>query len=229
MKILIVSATHFEVLPLLQQLPKLYKKESETLFKNEQHEIRVLITGIGLMHTAFALGHLLTTYRPDIALNAGLAGAFDRNLKIGEVVHVVAETQGDLGVEEHNGDYTDIFELGLMNSNQAPYINGRLYNADISGFDFLPAVRGISVNKVHGTAESIEKILAKYQPDVETMEGAAFFLACIQATVPFMEIRSISNYVEPRNKENWNIPLAIDNLNRTIADIIEILTAPEEA
>ncbi len=189
MKILFVAATRFEILPLLNFLEEKFNKKDETLYSNGEHELKILITGVGLLHTAFALGHLLTNYRPDIAINAGLAGAFDRNIKIGEVVNVVAELQGDLGVEENNGDFTDMFELGLLNMNDKPYVNGRLYNTGISGFDFLSAVRGISVNKVHGTNISIEKIQNKYQPDVESMEGAAFFFACLQAEIPFLEIR----------------------------------------
>jgi futalosine hydrolase len=31
--------------------------------------------------------------------------------------------------------------------------------------------------------------------------------------IPCIQLRSISNYVEPRNRSNWNIPLAIKALN----------------
>ena len=55
------------------------------------------------------------------------------------------------------------------------------------------------------------------------MEGAAFFYVCLQEKIPFLQIRSISNYVEKRNKSNWNIPLAIDNLNVVLLDIINSL------
>jgi futalosine hydrolase len=82
---------------------------------------------------------------------------------------------------------------------------------------------------VHGYLESIDKIVAKYQPDVESMEGAAFFFSCLQAKIPFLEIRGISNYVEPRNRENWCIGLAIENLNTTVLDIIELMTAEAES
>lgn len=225
MKILIVSATQFEILPLLEELPQRFKQIKSDVFNNEKHEIKILITGVGLTHTSFALGWVLSTYKPDLAINAGLCGAFDKNLKIGEVVNVVAESFGDLGVEERDGRFTDVFELGLINENEKPFVNSRLYNAEISGFDFLPAVRGLTVNKVHGFSVSIDKIIEKYQADIESMEGAAFYFACLQAAIPFMEIRSVSNYVEPRNKENWSIPLAIDNLNVTLLDLLDILTA----
>jgi len=45
------------------------------------------------------------------------------------------------------------------------------------------------------------------------MEGAAVFYACKRENIDCLQIRSVSNYVEPRNKENWQIGLAIRNLN----------------
>jgi futalosine hydrolase len=48
---------------------------------------------------------------------------------------------------------------------------------------------------------------------IESMEGAAFFYACRQAGVPCMQIRAVSNYVEKRNRDNWQIGLAVKNLN----------------
>jgi futalosine hydrolase len=228
MKILLVSATQFEILPILQKLSEKFKSKDNSTFFNDKHEIKILVTGVGLTHTAFALGWTLSTYRPDLCINAGLAGAFDRNLKLAEVVNVVAESFGDLGVEERDGSFTDMLELGLIKENEFPFVNGRLYNSEISGFDFLPAVRSISVNKVHGYSQSIERIVEKYHADVESMEGAAFFFSCLQARVSFIEIRAISNYVEPRNRENWCIGPAIENLNQTLVDIIELLTNESE-
>ena len=57
------------------------------------------------------------------------------------------------------------------------------------------------------------------------MEGAAFFYACLLAKIPFLEIRSISNYVEARNRETWNLPLAINNLNQILIEILEAFRA----
>jgi len=229
MKILLVAATQFEILPLLQSFADKFKLKEHNIYFNHQHEIKILITGVGLTHTAFALGWTLSTYRPNLCINLGLAGAFDKNIQLGSVVNVVAQCFGDLGVEEKDGSFTDMFELGLLKYNETPFVNGRLYNSEISGFDFLPSVRSISVNKVHGYLESIDKIIAKYQPDIESMEGAAFFFSCLQAKVPFLEIRGISNYVEPRNRENWCIGPAIENLNSTVLDIIELMTTEEES
>jgi hypothetical protein len=40
---------------------------------------------------------------------------------------------------------------------------------------------------------------------------------------PCCEIRAISNYVEPRNFSDWDIPLALENLkNRSLSIINDI-------
>ena len=45
------------------------------------------------------------------------------------------------------------------------------------------------------------------------MEGAAVFRVCNDFNIPCMQIRSVSNFVGERNKKNWNIDLAVKNLN----------------
>ena len=220
MLLTIVAATPFEITPLNQFLNTNFTKKSNTFFESNELKIRLLITGVGLTHTAFALGKYLAKAKPDLLLNAGVAGAFNKSLSIGDVVHVISERFADLGVEEANGKFTDVHEMGLIPMDEAPFEAGFMTNRDAGNHRFLPTVHGITVHKVHGTANSIKAIESKYAADVETMEGAAVFFACLKEKVPFLEIRSISNYVEPRNKENWNLPLAIDNLNKVLIELL---------
>ena len=77
------------------------------------------------------------------------------------------------------------------------------------------------MNTVHGNLQHIMEIKARLNPVVESMEGAAVFYACEQAFIPSLQVRSISNYVEERNKQAWKIGLAIKNLNNWA---IEFLT-----
>jgi futalosine hydrolase len=85
----------------------------------------------------------------------------------------------------------------------------------------------LTVNKVHGYDASIDLMQKKYNCDLETMEGAAFFYVCLMENVSFLQIRSVSNYVEPRNKENWDIPLAINNLNDVLKEVIQVMMLAE--
>jgi futalosine hydrolase len=55
------------------------------------------------------------------------------------------------------------------------------------------------------------------------MEGAAFMMVCQKFNITFIQIRSISNYVEERDKEKWDLDLAIKNLNNQLRTIINDL------
>ena len=84
----------------------------------------------------------------------------------------------------------------------------------------MKQVKSITVNTVHGNEKSIKNIVRRLNPDIENMEGAAVFKVCETFNIPCIQIRAISNYVEKRNKESWNIPLAIQNLNIEVEKII---------
>lgn len=226
MNVLLVAATPFELAPTLQFLEQQFTPAENNAFIMDGMKLTPLVTGIGIAQTAWHLGRYLATQKVDLALNAGVAGSFVSSLKPGDVVQVITEQFGDLGVEEANGGFTDLFQLGLADPGMPPFLHGKLYNPAASQSQFLPTAHGLTVNRVHGTANSIAAIRRAY-PDVtaETMEGAAFFFSCLSDQVPFLAIRSISNYVEPRNRANWKLDLAIENLNLVLIEMIQSLLA----
>ncbi|GAB62751.1 MAG: futalosine hydrolase [Candidatus Jettenia sp.] len=224
MKVLIVAATYFEIKPLLLSFGQTDDEEfSMKTFQYHQLSLDVLITGVGLMQTAYFMGKAFVNTTYDLALNFGIAGSFNKNISIGEVVNVTEEQIADLGAEDKEG-FLDVIELKLLNPNRFPYNSGKLINKTPDWAQEIPnlraTVKGISVNTVHGNQYSIDKIIQKYQPDLESMEGAAFLYACLIEHIPCLQIRAISNYIENRNKGTWNIPLAIENLNETAMKII---------
>ncbi|MCF6159070.1 MAG: futalosine hydrolase [wastewater metagenome] len=223
MRILVVSATYFEIEPLLLSIGyKEGEKFTIKTFHYHQSSIDVLITGVGLMHTAYCMGKTLARQKYDLAVNFGIAGSFRRDISIGEVVNVTEEQIADLGIEDKE-NFLDIIELNLLHPDQFPYNSGKLVNKpphSIYKIPELKKVKGISVNTAHGNQVTINTVLQKYQPDVESMEGAAFLYACLHEHVPCLQIRGISNYVEHLNKDTWDIPLAIKNLNKTARKII---------
>ncbi len=202
MKILIVAATQAEIQPLLNH------------FGEETFD--VLITGVGIVATAFALGQRFTQQKYDLAINLGIAGSFDRSLSLGEVVEVEQDTLSELGAEDDN-QFLPIEVLGFGESTFRSTYPMLL----------LPAkkVRAITVNTIHGEENSIQKIIERLNPQLESMEGAAFFYACKNSMVPAIQIRSVSNYVEKRNRENWKIGLAVKNLNNFAIELLGKLSS----
>lgn len=229
MRILIVSATRLEIRPLLSFLGCAEDEHFSTRnFHFHRLNLDILITGVGLMHTAFFMGKTLACNQYDLAVNLGIAGSFQKTLSIGEVVNVTEERIADLGVEGED-NFSDIVELNLLNPDQFPYKSGKLVNRAcdvVPEVANLKKVKGVSVNKANGNQCTIDKIIQKYYPDVESMEGAAFLYACLCENIPCLQIRAISNYIEQLNKEAWNIPLAVQNLNETAIKLVNLLTNP---
>jgi futalosine hydrolase len=217
-----------EIRPFLEGLP-LIDKQNEYLsrYQLKNSIIDILITGVGMVPTAYFLGKQLAGQRYDLVINAGIAGTFSRELQLGTVVNVVEDCVPELGAED--GDqFLSIFELGLADPDSSPYVHGKLVN-DIFGKDLginleiirnLPKVTGITSNTIRGNAESIIRIRKIAKVDLESMEGAAFFYACLSAGVPCLQIRAISNLVEERNKTHWKLPLALKNLNKLLMECV---------
>ena len=222
MNITLVSATPFEVAPTIQWLESLSSPGSNNEFTIGGHRISVLVTGVGPVVTTWKLAGYLYGNKPDLMINAGIAGAYDRSLALGEVVLVGEEQLADTGAEESDGRLISLFDMNLLDPDEFPYRGGRLVNPDTENVHFLRQVRGLTVSRATGTEASISALTSKY-PDAQTesMEGAAVFYCCLLSGVRFLEIRSVSNYVEPRNRAGWNIPLAISSLNDVLKELLK--------
>ena len=226
MEILLVAATWMEVNLLVDELEKTGEKSH--LFK-EYHlgdiDVDVLITGIGTTFTTFHLTNTLKDKHYNMVINIGIAGSLTRELNIGDVVNVIYDEFADLGIETQH-EFLTLFEAGFMNINEYPFENGILKATYSDGWIDLKKVRGITANRSHGNQSSIVHLHTKYSAHTESTEGAAVFYVCKWLGVDCYQIRSISNYVEPRDSSKWNIPLALENLKESILELIRNITVP---
>lgn len=223
MKILIVASTIQEVLPFIESA-QLKEKTKNKLYVGEYklNQIDLLITGIGMVATTYNLTKAFASNSYDLAINIGIAGSFKKYISLGEVVNVEEDRFSEIGVEDGD-DFISMDELNLNNIGTTDCkVKMETPSSKVLKIPkSIKNVKGITVNTVHGNEKSISKIVEKYNPDIETMEGAAFMYVCEAENVNFLQIRSISNYVEKRNKEKWNISLAIDNHNYTLLSLLE--------
>lgn len=217
-KILLCSATLQEIAPFLKWAKQHFDvqktEKNYWIFKTKKQEWHILITGVGMVNTAYSLGKWHASFF-DWALNVGIAGAFDRSLNIGECVVVLKEVFSELGAEDGTG-FLPLSALGLGKEVVTPK---KLHIPQF--FSSLKKVNGITVNKVLGHTKSVMLVRRLFNPQIETMEGAAFYLACQQNKWRCLELRAISNYVKRRNKSEWNISLAITNLNQCLIQYIQ--------
>lgn len=225
MKILLVSATTFEITPLIEQLGSAEMLTTHlSRYHTKEHQIDILITGVGMVFTTFHVSTLLAQQNYDFAINAGVAGAIDKQLALGEVVQIIQDYFFEFGAENHD-QWLSISDLGLISRLDLPYTEKGLKNIHVPlwlPLKELKQVKGHTVNKVHGNEQSIKSMLTKTNAQVESMEGAAFLYCCMQYQLPCAQIRAISNYVEPRNKAQWQMKEAISNLNTLLITCFSI-------
>jgi futalosine hydrolase len=208
-RILIVAATDGEVAPILQRMYSTPTSDTcVDTYTHGPHEIDVLITGVGMVATAAWCSRALTQSSYDLALNLGVCGSFDSFIEPGTVVHVVSDRLAELGAEDGDAFLT-LEDLQLPGESE--FVN--LDPPANSGLEQLPTVTGITVNTVHGSERSIKLVTERFNPQVESMEGAAFMSACLIHKVPFAQVRAVSNLVEQRNRESWKMAEAIQNLS----------------
>lgn len=212
MNLLLTAATVGEIQPLIDHFS--LKEGKNEVFN---HQVTVLISGVGMTAAAFALGKILASSDFDLAVNAGIAGSFNREIVIGDVLSVQEDIFAELGADD-NGRFISLDELGFETNHVFP-----IAPAENQSFSSLKKVKSITVNKVNGSSEAIESAFSRWHPDIESMEGAAFFYACSQEKLPSVQLRAISNYVEIRNRGNWNIGLAVKNLNLVLIDFLDNL------
>jgi len=205
--ILLVSATTFEIQPTIDWIEQ----------QNLTTKVKVLITGVGSPATIFSTMKCIAEEKPELIIQAGIAGTFKPEINIGEVVIVETEQWCDLGIED-NDEFHNLFEMQFAKPNELPYSNGVIAckYPKLNALEQLRKVHAVTSNTAHGNQISIDKIIKNYNPDIETMEGAAVAYICAMEKISFLQIRSISNIVEPRNREAWNIQLAVKNLNKTL-------------
>jgi len=220
-KILIVSATGAEIKGLLSDDAPIPVAGEPFLIPNDDAaDVYGLVTGVGSVATAFHMANVLAFNTYDLLLNIGLAGSFNRDFALGEVFQVTSDCFADLGAVD-NDRFLSLIELGLMGSDEFPYTNGQLIPSTVNGLSTgLKMASSITVNTVHGDAEGIAAVQKLFPADLESMEGAAFFYACMMKNIPCVQVRAVSNYVEPRNRAAWQIKPALENLWSEVGRII---------
>ena len=219
MNTLLVCSTPIEIKPILD-LKEIVPKNGviQTLSKS----VSVLISEVGIVHATYNLTKNLDQIKKNkfCVLNVGVCGSFHKNFNIGSLVSVKSDQFSDLGAED-NKKHLSIFEMGLLNENEHPFQQGKLILDDIIP-TALPKVNGITVNCATGSSSTLQRLKTTLDPDIETMEGAAVAFVCKKEAIPISQIRAISNYVEKRNTKNWNIPLAVENLNKYLLKSLAI-------
>lgn len=211
MPILICAATEAELEPVRH-------------FVSQQrigNKVQFLVTGVGVVAATYALTKFVCSHRPTLMLQGGVAGCFDEKIALGTTVVVQNDSIADLGVF-HNKKFASLFELGLADADTFPWKNGKLYNVQAHTLQTgLPLADSITVNEITTNHERIIHYKNSVGAVIESMEGAALHFVGLMESVPFLQIRSVSNYIGERDKSKWLLQKAIFNLSQELERLLK--------
>jgi futalosine hydrolase len=184
----------------------------------------VAAVGVGPAAAAAGTARLLALAeaagRPYRAVvSAGVGGGFAGRADVGATVLASCSVAADLGAESPEGFIPlDVLGFGTTTAAADPVLladlRARLPNAVVGAV--------LTVATVTGTAESARALAVRHPEAVaEAMEGYGAACAAVGAGVPFLEIRTISNSIGPRDRSVWRIPDALVALSAAAAALAD--------
>jgi len=215
--ILALAATQIEMQPFLAELA------------DDTGCCMTLITGVGPVETAVRLTRFLSVNEKSVqaVLNFGIGGAY--RLPVGmdqpvllDICLAEKEVFGDFGICLPEGmAYLDRSLTGDLDFPLDGELRRRCRQIlDNLGMTCHTGVF-ITVTSITATLRRAEMLRERWQGLCENMEGAAVARVCREFSIPCLEMRAVSNYVEDRNPANWRLQEACRKAARTAALIIK--------
>ena len=188
-------------------------------------------TGIGAVNTAQALTVALQEIDPELVLQIGIGGAYlGTGLNVGDLALATEENYGDLGVITPAG-WSPADEIGIpvLSIDRDYYNTYPIDPALVARAQHILEQSGecvvqgpfVTVQQCTGREDIGNELAARFNAICENMEGAAAAHICTLYTVPFLELRAISNRVEDRNKDAWDIPRAVQSVQIAARKFVE--------
>jgi futalosine hydrolase len=193
-----------------------------------QSRCELLVTGVGGAAMSWALQKRFSSgSRPVLVINPGIAGSYIPSLAPGTVVIPQSDCFADMGLDD-NGTFRSIFSVSMADPDRWPFSGGRIHCSskwiEVLRKEF-PVVTAATVNMTSGSQPVIDRIVEAWNPDIETMEGAWFAYACSVMHIEWLSVKAVSNIVEPRNMKNWDIPLALEKLEKAMITVLNTVSA----
>ncbi|MDO5483688.1 MAG: futalosine hydrolase [Desulfovibrionaceae bacterium] len=206
------------------------------------------ITGVGPVNAALALGFCFgQTVRSgqgdsdgphiDCVLNVGLAGAFDLEARpLRSLCLVREEIWPEYGLNDGQSVTARAFSFPLWRRPDGMGNTEDVYDClPLAGLAALEesiagaapsararnwaSCRSLSVAGVSASFARARDLWGRYRADLENMEGFAVAYACARAHVPCIGVRSVSNKVGPRQKDEKDFPGALKALAQVLPSL----------
>ncbi|WDZ86454.1 futalosine hydrolase [Micromonospora cathayae] len=193
----------------------------------------VVPVGVGPAVAAAATARLLALAeaagRPYAGVvSAGVAGGFAHRVPVGGTVLATRSVAADLGAESPEG-FIPVDELGMtpeqLGVASAVEADPALLAALRAALPDAVVGAVLTVSTVTGTATSTRALAARHPDAVaEAMEGYGVAVAAAQAGLPFVELRTVSNPIGPRDRGSWRLREALTALGPAATALARVPT-----
>ncbi|PTL40051.1 futalosine hydrolase [Alkalicoccus saliphilus] len=179
------------------------------------------LCGFGPVEAAVRTAVLLGTNKPDIVINAGVAGGFAGRSSIGDTVLGSESILADLGAESPDG-FINAEDLGFGKNTWHTNIAESVLPAFPAETTHVGQI--LTVSTATGTDSGERNLRIRYpEAFAEAMEGAGVASAADAAGIPYLELRTISNKVGPRDLGGWELSRALTALTDSLRLLKEAL------
>lgn len=228
MKILVTAAEEQE----LRRAERAFDMVKKS--KDVKAQVEFRLTGIGAVQACHCVTREVVAAAAagepyNLVVNLGIAGSYDLEaFPIGSAAVISREHFADLGFGSEDG-FSDLFQYGILEKNDFPYTKGALarqllpYPHIEKVLEKYGAGAGATVQCVTGTQARCNEIVAMYNPQIESMEGAGVYYAALMEKVPFFELRTVSNAVGERDTSKWESKAALDTLEECCREIFSVI------
>ena len=199
--------------------------EAEAEAIGDLPEASVVAGGIGRTNAAACTTESLLRQGPfDAVINLGVAGALPGGgLEIGQPVVASSCVYVEEGMIGPTG-FTDVAGLGIplgdFTGNAVP-VDERLLETLAAAFPVGPIA---TVATCSGTDSAAEEVARRTGAVAEAMEGAAVVHAARRLGAGAIEVRVISNRTGCRDRQEWDLPGALEALGETAARVRGLLS-----
>lgn len=200
--------------------------EAEAVRAGREQAVTVAPVGVGPAVAGAGTARLLALaeaagrpYR--LVVSAGVAGGFPDRVEVGGTVIGTSAIAADLGADSPAG-FIPVDQLGmpaeLLGAGPAITADPNLVATLRAALPAAAVGPVLTVSTVTGTIAGTEALLRRHPDAVaEAMEGYGVAVAAAQAGLPFVELRTISNPVGPRDRDAWHLREALAALTEVAA------------
>ena len=231
--IALITATPMESKELRRSIHPEPGAESKVVYEGKLHGKTVFLThsGVGKVNAAHSVTLLLENHDIDMVVLFGIGGAYT-NMGVGDIAVAQNENYAEEGVLTKDGwQSMELTGFPLL-KNEKEYYN--TFSLDMALSRFAVAAledvglnvhsgNFITVSQCSGTTEAGQILMKRFNGLCENTEGAAVVHICTMYGVPVVEIRGVSNMVEDRDMEKWDIKGAASNCCNAVSEFVKRL------